>query len=92
MCGTSLDAIDIALIDTANQCKLLAAAEAPLPSALRNALLALCSAGDNEIERMGQADRELALALAQAVNQFLLYLSCEEAYGHTIDRSIIKLK
>ncbi|MGB2253594.1 MAG: anhydro-N-acetylmuramic acid kinase [Spongiibacter marinus] len=71
MCGTSLDAIDIALIDTANQCELLAAAEAPLPSALRNALLALCSAGDNEIERMGQADRELALALAQAVNQFL---------------------
>lgn len=71
MCGTSLDAIDIALISVGSRCTLVAADEAPLPSDLRSALMALCSPGDNEIERMGHADRQLALALAQAVNNFL---------------------
>ena len=71
MCGTSLDAIDIALISTQPHCTLLAFAEAPLPDDLRETLLALCSPGDNEIERMGTADRQLALVLSSAINQFL---------------------
>lgn len=71
MCGTSLDAIDIALLSVDARCTLIAADEAPLPSNLRSALMALCSPGDDEIERMGRADRQLALTLADAVNNFL---------------------
>ncbi len=71
MCGTSLDAIDVALLATEPEIKLLAAADYAFPGDLRNDLMALCLDGDQEIERLGRADRQLAATLAGAVNDFL---------------------
>lgn len=71
MSGTSLDGIDAALLDLSGSPKLLAAHTYPLPSDLRAALLTLCQPGNDEIERMGRADRWLGLELGQAVNQLL---------------------
>lgn len=77
MCGTSLDAIDVALIETTPEITLLAAQDYPFPPALRSDLLALCQPGNDEIERMGRADRQLGQTLAKAVIQFLNEQSIE---------------
>lgn len=67
MSGTSLDGIDVALLDFTPQPPLLLAAKTfPLPASLRSELLALCQPGENEIERLGRADRALGEACAAA--------------------------
>jgi len=71
MSGTSLDGIDVALLDLSARPKLIAAATYPLPEQLRSDLLALCLPGNNEIERMGVADRRLGLEFGFAVTQLL---------------------
>lgn len=71
MSGTSLDGIDAALLDLSSQPKLIAAKTYPLPEQLHADLLALCLPGDDEIERMGVADRRLGLELGFAVTQLL---------------------
>ncbi len=71
MSGTSLDGIDAALLDLSAQPKLIAAKTYPLPEQLRSDLLALCLPGNDEIERMGIADRRLGLEFAFAVTQLL---------------------
>jgi anhydro-N-acetylmuramic acid kinase len=75
MSGTSLDGIDAVLIDLGSeqgqQPRLLAAQTLPLDPILREQLQALCSSGNAEIERMGQADRQLGLAFGTAVNTLL---------------------
>src|ERR1022692_900098 len=71
MSGTSLDGIDAALLDLSAHPKLVAAETYPLPEQLRSDLLALCLPGDDEIERMGVADRRLGLELGFAVTQLL---------------------
>ena len=71
MSGTSLDGIDAALLDLSAHPKLLAAQTYPLPDQLRSDLLALCLPGNDEIERMGVADRRLGLELGFAVTQLL---------------------
>jgi len=71
MSGTSLDGIDAVLVELADRPKLIGGQTFPFPDNLRNDLLALCQPGDNEIERMGQADRQLGLACGAAVNALL---------------------
>lgn len=71
MSGTSLDAIDVALIESHPRIRLVAARSYPIPAALRDALMALCQPGNNEIERLGRADRQLGTTLADAVLHFL---------------------
>ncbi len=71
MSGTSLDGIDAALLDLSAHPKLIAAKTYPLPEQLRSDLLALCLPGNDEIERMGVADRRLGLELGFAVTQLL---------------------
>ncbi|MDY0007764.1 MAG: anhydro-N-acetylmuramic acid kinase, partial [Spongiibacteraceae bacterium] len=67
MSGTSLDGIDVALLDFTPQPPLLLAAKTfPLPASLRSELLALCQPGENEIERLGRADRALGETCADA--------------------------
>lgn len=66
MSGTSLDGIDAVLVDFAKMPRLLAAHTIPLAPHLRTQLLDLCLPGDNEIDRLGPADRALGEACADA--------------------------
>ena len=67
MSGTSMDAIDAALLQIGEQgFKLLDSLEYPLPAATRAAIADLCHPGDGEIERMGRLDRELGELFAAA--------------------------
>ena len=76
MSGTSMDGVDAVLADLepGRPPQVLADASLPLPGALRAELLALNSAGDNELDRAARAARELVGVYAQAVAG-LLYRS-----------------
>lgn len=70
--GTSLDAVDAALLDfSTGTPQLIHALNHSLPETLRRELLALCVPGDNEIERLGEADSWLGETLAEAVQALL---------------------
>lgn len=72
MTGTSVDAIDLALVSTdSNKITIVAADESPIPIPLTNTLKSLMVPGANEIDRLGHAGVELASALASAVRRFL---------------------
>ena len=72
MSGTSLDGIDACLVSiNDNHLHLIDSLEQPLPDLLRQELLALCQPGNNEIERMGRADRQLAQLYADYCLQLL---------------------
>ncbi|MFT3930234.1 MAG: anhydro-N-acetylmuramic acid kinase [Spongiibacteraceae bacterium] len=72
MSGTSLDGIDALLLDlSTSEPRVIAAETYPLPTDLRTNLLALCRNGNDEIERMGVADRQLGIELGKAVNKLL---------------------
>ena len=72
MSGTSIDGIDAAILEISdNGFQLSHTLNYDLPSNLQHELAALCTPGDNEIERMGQADHRLGLAFADAVNTLL---------------------
>jgi anhydro-N-acetylmuramic acid kinase len=68
MSGTSIDAIDAALVRCTGQgCELLATLEHPIGPELRDAIANISQPGDNEIERLGQLDRQLGNLFAEAV-------------------------
>lgn len=72
MSGTSVDGIDAALVDFANdQPKLIATHYTPYHDELRTDILALCQRGEDEIQRLGELDIKLGKAFAQAVNELL---------------------
>jgi anhydro-N-acetylmuramic acid kinase len=72
MSGTSMDSIDAALVSlNGGQLELLETIEQHLPTTLRQQLLDLCQPGNNEIDRLGHADRALGKAFANAVNALL---------------------
>ena len=71
MSGTSLDGIDVAIVDLLNTPHLIAAETYSFPADLHGELLALCRSGEDEIERLGAADRRLGLELGNAVNTLL---------------------
>ena len=72
MSGTSLDSIDAALVELkGTQFQLLECLEYQLPETLRQQLINLCQPGDNEIDRMGSADRALGKEFANAVKTLL---------------------
>lgn len=67
MTGTSLDGFDTILARfTAEGPQVVASAARPFDPTLRAELLALCSPGDNEIERLGIADLRLGEAIGDA--------------------------
>ena len=92
MSGTSLDAIDCALVQISKKATTLRSARStPIAADLRAELFSLCSPGDNEIDRMGIADRRLGRSYAEAVNALLsdLHLSASSiraigCHGQTI--------
>jgi len=71
MSGTSADSIDAALVDLSDgRCQLLATHSSDI-SDLKQEIHALGLRGDNEIQRLGQLDRELGVRFAKAANQLL---------------------
>ncbi|MBF8757958.1 anhydro-N-acetylmuramic acid kinase [Pseudomonas guariconensis] len=71
MSGTSLDGLDIALIEQNEQPRLLATHYTPMPSDLRQELLALCASGPDEIARAALAENRWASLAAEGVRQLL---------------------
>lgn len=72
MSGTSLDAIDTALVSCASgDFQLRDCLEVPLSSKLRERIHALSHPGENEIERLGRLDRELGFVFGDAVKRLL---------------------
>ncbi|WP_448679023.1 anhydro-N-acetylmuramic acid kinase [Pseudomonas nicosulfuronedens] len=71
MSGTSLDGLDIALIEQGEQTTLLASHYLPMPARLRADLLALCSSGPDEIARSALAENSWVRLAAQGINELL---------------------
>lgn len=76
--GTSLDGIDAALVDlTTAVPQLVQAHHAPYDPILLQHLRALSQPGDNEIDRLGELDRQVAIAFAGAVEDLLAQAGVE---------------
>ena len=72
MSGTSLDAIDSAIIDCGGgEIRLLATREHAIPDRTRARIAAISQDGENEIERLGVLDRELGQLFAEAAVELL---------------------
>ncbi|MBF7728455.1 anhydro-N-acetylmuramic acid kinase [Pseudomonas sp. N040] len=71
MSGTSLDGVDIALIEQTGQSKLVASLYIPMPEKLREEILALCSPGADELARSALAENRWARLVAAGINQLL---------------------
>lgn len=72
MSGTSLDGLDIALIEQDQRTRLLATFYQPMPETLRQELLALCSPGDDELARAALAEKHWVELAATAIAELLL--------------------
>ncbi|WAB97670.1 MULTISPECIES: anhydro-N-acetylmuramic acid kinase [Pseudomonas] len=71
MSGTSLDGLDIALIEQGERLELLATHYLPMPAELRQQLLALCASGPDEIARAALAENHWASLAAEGIQQLL---------------------
>lgn len=72
MSGTSLDAIDVALVSiNDNKTLFISAVEVPFEKSLRSQLLTLCTDGNIHLRMLGELNVKLSLAYADAVNQLL---------------------
>ena len=71
MSGTSLDGLDIALVETGPQLRLRACLFVPMPQLLRAELLALCAPGDDEIARGALAAAAMSRLTAAGIAQLL---------------------
>lgn len=71
MSGTSLDGIDISLIDIDPHPSLIASHFLPMPPELKQRLLSLCSSGADEINRAALAEQEWARLAAHGVTKIL---------------------
>ena len=71
MTGTSVDGLDVALIEINDSVSIEAAATIPLPKALAGELRALCAPGPNEVARVGAADAELGDFIGASVVECL---------------------
>ena len=67
MSGTSLDGLDIALIEQTSAIKLIATHYIPMPDALRTELLGLCASGPDEIARSALAQQHWVTLAAQGI-------------------------
>ncbi|OBZ24969.1 anhydro-N-acetylmuramic acid kinase [Pseudomonas protegens] len=71
MSGTSLDGLDIALIEQSPALRLVATRYIPMPDTLRAELLGLCASGPDEIARSAIAQQHWVELAAQGINQLL---------------------
>jgi anhydro-N-acetylmuramic acid kinase len=72
MSGTSMDGIDAAIIECGEgKTHLVASHEQAIPADIRSEIAQISNSGENEIERMGQLDRNLGELFARTVLQLL---------------------
>jgi len=71
MSGTSLDGLDIALIEQDAAIKLIATHYIPMPDGLRAELLGLCTSGPDEIARSAMAQQHWVTLAAQGIHALL---------------------
>lgn len=71
MSGTSLDGLDIALIEQGAAINLIATRYIPMPDALRTELLSLCASGPDEIARSAIAQQQWVTLAAQGIHALL---------------------
>lgn len=72
MSGTSMDAVDAALVDfSTRQPKLLATYKSPLPSPLRKALIKLYTTDSINIIKLAELDQKIALISVHAIKKLL---------------------
>ncbi|XKM13533.1 anhydro-N-acetylmuramic acid kinase [Orbaceae bacterium ac157xtp] len=72
MSGTSLDGVDIALVNiTPDKMTLLNSECYLMPDELKNRLLAICQNKQVELQTLGEVDHQLGLLYADCVNDFL---------------------
>ena len=69
--GTSVDGLDLALLDIDQQIRLVASQTQHIAPSLRERLLALGQPGGDDLDTLGEADRELGVAIGTAINSFL---------------------
>jgi anhydro-N-acetylmuramic acid kinase len=74
MSGTSLDGLDIALIEQTPAIQLIATHYIPMPESLRAELLGLCASGPDEIARSAIAQQNWVRLAAQGINALLAQL------------------
>ena len=72
MSGTSLDGLDIALIEQQDNTRLLGTRYLPMPEDLHSALLSLCSPGPDELARAAIAEQQWVRLVAQGISELLL--------------------
>lgn len=71
MSGTSLDGLDIALIEQSPAIRLIATHYIPMPETLRAELLSLCASGPDEIARSAMAQQHWVKLAAQGIHSLL---------------------
>lgn len=72
MSGTSMDAVDAALVDFSEKSlRLVATHSLPIPAMLRSELINICMPGDNEINRLGELDIQVGELFADTANQLI---------------------
>ncbi len=72
MSGTSLDGVDLALMDFSTEAPRFVAADfTPMPPEIREKLTALLRTGETSLARLGELDHRLALLYADCVHRFL---------------------
>ena len=69
--GTSVDGLDLALLDCGDRIELLAATTCQFPHKLREQLLGLGQPGADDLDQLGQTDRKLGEFIGQAIAEFL---------------------
>jgi anhydro-N-acetylmuramic acid kinase len=71
MSGTSLDGLDVVLVEQTTTPRLIDTCYIAMPPSLRQDLLALCAPGPDEVARCALAEQQLAQLTAQGVHSLL---------------------
>lgn len=72
MSGTSLDGLDVALVEQTTQTRLLASRFHPLPDGLRREILALCTSGPDELARAALIEQQWVTLAASVIRELLM--------------------